>query len=155
YKAYRIDDETKNIVIVTVIAALIKLSGLLVPGNLSILVLNPVLSILMEGLAVFLVMKWIKSNSYETGWMAGFSSGFIWRSIFLLYMLVLAKFNLPAGLVTSGLSVSMRFLFLESIVNAILISAFLKTQFSRTTVTLRPVTVWGLLAFSIVLQIAL
>jgi hypothetical protein len=154
-KAYRIDDETKNILIVTGIAAMIKLSGLLVPGNLSILVLNPVLSILMEGLAVFLVMGWAKSNSLQARLVTGFTAGVLWRFIFLLYMLLLAEFKLPAGLVTSGLSVSMRFLFLESVINAILISAFLKTQYNRTSVVLRPLTVWELLAFSIVLQIAL
>jgi len=154
-KAYRIDNETKNVLIVAMIAAMIKLTGILVPGNISILVLNPVLSILMEGLAVFLVVAWTTSNSFRTGLLAGFTAGFLWRSVFLLYMLVLARFDLPAGLVTNGLSVSMKFLFFESFINAILIGAFLITQPRQTSIVLRPLTVWGLLVFSIALQIAL
>jgi hypothetical protein len=154
-KAYQIDNETKSIMIISLIAAMIKLCDIFVPGNSAILVFNPVLSILMEGMSVFFVIGWHKSRSSEMGISAYFGMGVVWRSIFLIYMLVLARFNLPAGLVTNGMLVSLKFLLLESFINAILIVGYLKTERTQPAIPLRPSAAYGLLAVAIVLQIAL
>ena len=109
----------KDIVIkMSIIAASLKLLDFLIPGHDAIRIINPALSILMEGFAVMVIMN-VKS---ESKLISNFRAGFLWRGIFLIYMVVLSWFNLPAGLVTSGISVALQFLIAESAVNAVIIS---------------------------------
>lgn len=113
----------KDIIIkMSVIAASLKLLDFLIPGNDPIRIINPALSIVMEGAAVMVIMNVAEKPKI----LSNFSMGLIWRSIFLTYMVMISWFDLPAGLVTSGLEVALRFLILESAVNAVLMSLILR-----------------------------
>lgn len=105
------------------IAASVKLVDLWVPGNALYLVVNPAVSLLLEGLAFACVVSILKNESFHFGWLSCFSMGVIWRAGFLLYMLGVAYVGQPAGLVTSGLAVALRFLLLESFINAFVMVA--------------------------------
>jgi len=111
--------ERKDIILqMSIIAAGLKLLDFWIPGNDPIRIINPALSIVMEGTAVYALMRLsFKSTLTQT-----FSMGFLWRSAWLGYMMLIDQFGLPAGLVTSGMPVALRFLVIESAVNALIMS---------------------------------
>jgi len=116
----------KDIVLqMSAIAAGLKLLDFLVIGNDPIRIFNPALSILMEGAAVTVVISIFAKVSLDKT----FLMGFIWRGVFLAYMLLISLFGLPAGLVTNGWDVALRFWILESAVNALIISALAQLKF--------------------------
>ena len=117
---------------VALVAALIKCCDFLIPGNIPIRILNPALSILLEGLAVALVFAYAERRNFAVGFASVFSMGVLWRAVFLFYLFLISLIDLPAALVTDGLQVSLRFLFLESFVNAILMFAYLKIEKNST-----------------------
>jgi len=137
------------------VAAAIKLIDFLVPGSTPILIVNPALAILMEGLAVALVMAYSQAKKTEPGYAHSFSMGVLWRGIFLGYMFIISLFNLPAGLVTSGLPVSLRFLLLESLVNAVLMYGYLMVAKTDLVFDGRPKHAYTALWAAIILQIVL
>jgi hypothetical protein len=113
----------KDIILkMTVIAASLKLLDFLIPGSDPIRIINPALSILMEGLAVMMIMN----AKAKPNLISYFNMGFLWRGLFLIYMVGLSWFDLPAGLVTSGLEVTLKFLVVESAVNALIMSLLLR-----------------------------
>lgn len=118
-KASQASEDKTVILRMSAVAATLKLLDLLIPGNDPIRIINPAISILMEGAAVYAVM----TLSSKVSLTETLSMGVIWRGAFLIYMLGFAQLGLPAGLVTNGLSVALRFLLLESAVNALLMSA--------------------------------
>jgi len=123
----------KDIVLqMSVIAASLKLLDFMIPGNDPIRILNPALSILMEGAAVTVVIMRFEILSLDKS----FLMGFLWRGVFLTYMVLISFFGLPAGLVTSGWAVALRFWILESAVNALIISGLNLLKFKR--VVLKP-----------------
>lgn len=108
------------------VAASVKLTGFLVPGHDPIRILNPALSLLMEGLSVYVV---IRATRLAAGMgrlkpLASFMTGFAWRAAFLLHLRLTSMFGLPAELATGPVLAALRFLVLESAVNAFVIWAF-------------------------------
>lgn len=120
-KVYLETKEPKAVFYAAAIAAAVKLVDFLVPGYIAIRIINPALSILLEGLAVALVFAYCDRNDRVFGFLEGFSTGILWRSLWLMYMFMISLFELPAALITDGVIVSLRFLLVESFVNAILI----------------------------------
>ncbi len=124
----RVWDETQEgavIFLTACVAASIKLVDFWVPGADAIRIVNPALSILLEGLCVALVLQACRKRGWKPGFRASFLMGVGWRTIFLAYMSLIAFVGLPAGLITGGAVVSLRFLLLESAVNAVLMGAWL------------------------------
>jgi len=124
----------------------------LVPGNDPIRILNPALSILLEGVAVMVIIKIAETMKWRLGFLTGLTMGVLWRAAFLGYMLILANTDIPAGLVTSGLTVSLRFLILESTVNAGLMALIVRLDRVEQTFRTQVKLALPVLAFAIILQ---
>lgn len=107
------------------VAAAVKLTDFLVPGAMPLRVLNPAAAILMEGLAVWGVMAWMKRRGTAPDIRHALVASLLWRALFLGDQGVLAGLAIPAGLATNGLAASLRFLLLEGAVNALLIGLWL------------------------------
>jgi len=110
--------------LVSLVAAMLKLTDFLIPGHDALRIVNPALSILFEGIAVYAVIRHLSSQNKPMRPLHAFTMGFAWRSLFLIHLWAISLFGLPAALVTDGLSSSLRFLLVESLVNATLISLF-------------------------------
>lgn len=139
---------------VALVAALIKCCDFLIPGNIPIRILNPALSILLEGLAVAAVFAFAERRKAAVGFASVFSMGVLWRAVFLFYLFLISLIDLPAALVTDGLEVSLRFLFLESLINAVLMRAYLKIERTERIVAVPPVVAYAALAAAIMLTLA-
>lgn len=107
---------------IAAVAALIKLSDLLMPGADPIRVINPALSILLEGLA-FAALSMPNRAQGVPLFVRAFAMGTLWRALFASYLFAISLAGLPAGLVTSGLGILLRFVLLESFLNALIIQA--------------------------------
>lgn len=115
----------KDIIIqMSLVAAGLKLLDFLILGNDPIRIINPAISMVMEASAVTAVFMFSK----QVNWGSSFMMGMVWRGSFLIYMVLLSYFELPAGLVTSGLAVALGFLVMESAINALLIAAYLQSN---------------------------
>ncbi|WP_320163236.1 hypothetical protein [uncultured Trichococcus sp.] len=154
-KAYLATGKPEAVFQVALAAALIKCCDFLIPGNIPIRILNPALSILLEGLAVALVFAYAERKKIAIGFASVFSMGVLWRFVFLFHLFLTSLFDLPAALVTDGLQVSLRFLFLESLVNAILMVAYLKFENTEHRGAVRPVVAYAVLAAAIILTLVL
>jgi hypothetical protein len=138
----------KDIVLqMSLIAAGLKLLDFLIPGNDPIRIINPALSMMMEGSAVYAVY-WISNRSTLV---TNFTMGVLWRGIFLGYMVLISQFGLPAGLVTNGLGIALQFLVMESAINALIMSAYI--QIDTVHIQIHPK--WQLAASVCVLAVAL
>lgn len=154
-KAYLATGKPGAVFQVALVAALIKCCDFLIPGNIPIRILNPALSILLEGLAVALVFAYAEREKSAVGFVSVFSMGVLWRSVFLFHLFLISLIDLPAALVTDGLQVSLRFLILESLVNAILMVAYLKFENTEHRGAVRPVVAYAVLAAAIILTLVL
>ncbi|MDD3572629.1 MAG: hypothetical protein PHP07_06775 [Eubacteriales bacterium] len=105
------------------IAASVKGIDLLVPGHDAIRVINPALSILLEGLAVTGISLLLPAKGKGPGLLPALGMGVLWRALFAGYLGLISLFGLPAGLVTSGPGTLLRFVLLESLINAAVIYA--------------------------------
>lgn len=152
---HRVYDSTGNpasVVQIAIVAALIKLTDLFFGGLIPIYVINPALSLLMEGMAVAIVIHFVNRRKVSIQFSHGFTMGLIWRAMFLGYMLVLSRFDLPAGLVTNGWSVALRFLIWESFLNAFLIKGYLSLSVKEKAKEPSTALTWGLVFVAVLLQ---
>lgn len=124
-KAYDASRETWAISCTALVAAAIKLTDLLLPGLPPIFVVNPAVAIILEGLAVSAVFHYLKVAGKKLAYPGVLAMPLLWRMVFLLDQYLISQFNLPAGLVTNGPVIALRFLLLESLVNSLLIYIFL------------------------------
>lgn len=104
------------------VAACVKLLDFLLPGAIPLRILNPAASLLLEGLVVWGVVAWTWRRERAVRWPQMLAMAFGWRVLFLLDMLLLASLSLPAALWTDGPGITLRFLLLESAVNAALMA---------------------------------
>lgn len=154
-RAYKATGQAQAVVSVAAVAAMIKCVDFLVPGNDPIRIVNPALSIMMEGLAVALVFAYTEEKGKAGGFVHSFSMGVLWRGLFLGYLFLISLFGLPAALVTDGILISLRFLLLESLVNAFLMYGILKVGKTAGAFELRPAYAYAALLAALILQIAL
>ena len=106
---------------IAMVAAAVKLVDFLMPGYDAIRVVNPALSILLEGLAVAAVYALQSSPAKVPGYSQVLGMGALWRVMFAEYLYLISLFGLPAALVTSGAVTLLRFVVFESIVNSLII----------------------------------
>lgn len=124
-KAYAGSEKAGAVFGAALVAAAIKLTDLLLPGLVPIFVINPAVAILLEGLAVGLIFNYYSRSGTKLSFLNVLAMPLLWRAVFLVDQCVLSVFGFPAGLVTNGPIVAMKFFFWESAVNALLIYAFL------------------------------
>jgi hypothetical protein len=111
---------------IAMVAAAIKRVDFLMPGYDAIRVVNPALSILLEGLAVTAIYALQRSPAKVPGYLQVLGMGVLWRTLFAGYLFLISLFNLPAALVTSGAVSLLRFVLLESFYNSLIIHAGLR-----------------------------
>lgn len=143
---------------IAIVAASIKLVDFLVPGYDAIRVVNPALSILLEGLAVAVVYTAVAAPGRVRDYVKALGSGVLWRTLFAVYLFAISLLGLPAGLVTSGIGTLLRFVLLESFYNSIVIFAGLwlapKLPISKP-IAINPVTTLSACLLAIGLQVLL
>lgn len=121
HRAYKSSERAEDSFFAACVAASVKLVDFLVPGHDPIRIINPAISLLMEGLAVYAVLIAFGNLKRQNALAASFVMGAIWRAMFLVHLRITSLFGLPAGLVTGPIHISLRFLLLESAVNAAVI----------------------------------
>ncbi len=124
-KAYDRTGNAWTVIFVAMVAAFIKLTDLLLPGLTPIFVINPAVAIILEGLAVGVVLHYYGRSGTRLALTSVLAMPLLWRAVFLVDQYVISLFGLPAGLVTNGPAIAMKFLLWESAVNTVLIYAFL------------------------------
>jgi hypothetical protein len=92
HRVYDSTQEAMSIVQVACVAASIKLTDLLFGGLITIYVINPALSLILEALAVALVFSLVKEHQRRINFVDSFAMGWIWRGVFLGYMLIISMF---------------------------------------------------------------
>ncbi len=120
HRAYRATGSAAAPLAISVVAALAKTVDFILPGADPLRVANPALSILLEGLAVTGVYA-LKARIPHVA--SAFLMGVLWRAAFAGWLYLISLFNLPAALVTGGPATLMRFIVVESAVNALVIRA--------------------------------
>jgi hypothetical protein len=153
-RAFKSSGKMWAIISTAAVASTIKLLDLFLPGLNPIYTINPAVSILMEALVVWVGVKLLNRSKRELqqlgfGGILAVCGG--WRLGFLCYSLVLYLFSVSPVLVQGGLGVVSRFLLLESLVNAVIIIAFLKIKkpsmpFFFANIRIKPA--WAVSAFS-------
>lgn len=154
-RVYLETKEPKAVLCTALIAVAIKLVDFLIPGYIAIRIINPALSIILEGLAVSLVFTYCEKKEVVFGFFEGLSTGILWRGLWLMYMLLISMFELPAALVTDGIAVSLRFLIVESLVNAFLILFIVGSLKQKELRYRAPVFSYMAFVTALVLQIAI
>ena len=124
-KAQKTTGEVSAPLEIAAIASAIKLADFLIPGTDPIRVINPALSILMEGLAVTAVCALGLTKRFPLFFKV-LGMGIIWRGMFSVYLYLISMIDLPALLVTSGMGTLLRFVLLESFINALVIFACIR-----------------------------
>lgn len=161
YKAIQTTGRSGSAMGAAVVAAAIKLLDLALPGNMPLRVLNPALSILLEGLAVMIVSRYLLKGWQNWRIWQVFVAAAGWRLLFLGNLAIILQFGLPAALITDGILVTLRYLLLESLVNSLLIMALLKVPAVRTVpapaapARTRPALTLALLVTAVLLQLVL
>jgi hypothetical protein len=143
---------------IALVAASIKLVDFLVPGYDAIRVVNPALSILLEGLAVAVVYTVLALPGRIRDYLKALGSGVLWRVLFAAYEFVISLYGLAAGLVTSGIGTLLRFVLLESFFNSLVIYAGLRLAPKLPAwkpLSVRPVTALSACVLAIGLQVLL
>lgn len=149
-RAYLATCQTSAVFSAAVVAALIKMTDFLVPNPVPILIVNPALALLLESAAVAVIMIYRKDRELRVP--DFFAMGIVWRGVFLLYMLLINLYDLPAGLVTSGPAVALRFLFVESVINAGLMFAITRLDKKAHVPIRRPLLAYTALAAALLAQ---
>lgn len=124
--AFRMSGSIYSIALTAGITAVIKMASLVLPSVTLIFVVNPTLSILAEGTAVliFFYLNRYAAQRYVVPKAVAISIA--WRLLFLLMILVLP---FPKGILNKGRNALLQFVVIDSLVNGLLIGAFLKVRF--------------------------
>lgn len=110
------------------IAAGIKLTGLFLPLQHPAKILNPAASIMLEAVAVILFFNVFNYEKSQFKLREIITVTLGWRLIFITYHMVLLSLSLYDGILKMDMYTLVRFLVFESIINALIISFFLKAE---------------------------
>jgi hypothetical protein len=110
------------------VAASIKLVDLFLPGLSPIKTINPAVCILMESLVVILLFKMVNVEKGSFRFKEAFAASIGWRLGYLFYAFLLLVFSISREFFQMGVKHILRFLLLESIINAVIITAYLKAE---------------------------
>lgn len=125
-KVYKQTGKTSSILSVSFITAAIKLTDFLIPRSSTILIINPAIAIILEGIVIYAAFRiWeMKKNSLNYILLPLVAS-MGWRLLFCLYLLMLPSYIAKAPMVTSMESF-LKFIILEGFINSIIIYIYLK-----------------------------
>ena len=126
-RAYRESGKAISLFSVSVTAAAVKLADLFLPGPGPIVTINPALAILMEGAVLMIIYKVLLENRRVFRFREALTAAAGWRAAFILYSFSLLIFSISDDFFQIGIGNIIRFFLLESLVNAAIIIAYLKT----------------------------
>lgn len=109
------------------VAATIKLADFFLPAISPLKTLNPALCILMEAAVVIAVIKISRLNPAGFRWSQALAISAGWRLGYLFYTTVLFAFALSSEFVLMGLGHIFRFIVVESLVNALVITIYVQS----------------------------
>jgi hypothetical protein len=123
YNAYKKSNKTQAVLWVAMVAAMIKLIDLALPTRSPMSVLNPAISILLEGLVVFAFVHAYKGRKVV---LSSFIAGLSWIAVFTLVQAFVIKPEL--GLYNLPIAQFALFFLGNAIVSAILLTLYLKNE---------------------------
>lgn len=127
-RAYRETGKIGVLFSTATVAASIKLVDLFLPGLSPIHTINPAIFILIESLAVILVFKVMSFEKGKFRFKEAFTVSIGWRLGYIIYYLFLFTFSISREFFQIGIENILRFLILESIINALIIAVYLKFE---------------------------
>jgi hypothetical protein len=127
-RAYKETGKAVTLFSTSAVAAGIKLIDLFLPGLSPIKTINPAVCILMESLVVILLFKVMNVKRGSFRLREAFAASIGWRLGYLFYAFLLFVFSISREFFQMGAEHILRFLLLESIINAVIITAYLKAE---------------------------
>jgi hypothetical protein len=141
------------------VAANIKLVDIFIPGSAPAAVFNPAAAIILESLAVVGLLYFIKRTPERYSMFSLYFAAFSWRSAYFCLAAAAGVLFSAENFITMGSILSLRFLFLDSLVDALLIRAFINKDLPiinstvRMNIPSRVVLTFLLAAAAIVMEI--
>ena len=159
-RAYKDTGKAGSLFSTAAVAASIKLVDLFLPNLSPIHTINPAIAILMESAAVFLVFKLLNAKPLQFRFEEVLIASTGWRLGFLFYSAILFVTAISQEFIQMGLAHILRFVLLESVINALIIVAYLKAEkvFKNGKIRqlhIRPVTAAAALAAAVLIKLAL
>jgi hypothetical protein len=130
-RAYKSTGKAAALLSTAAVAASIKLVDLFLPGLGPIKTINPAVCILMEALAVMAVFKLFSPGRVESGsfgFKEALTASAAWRLGFVVFAGLQFVLAVSAEFMQMGAAHILRFLLLESVVNAVIITGCLKLE---------------------------
>jgi hypothetical protein len=127
-RAYRETGKLGSLFSTAAVAASIKLVDLFLPGLSPIKTINPALCILMESLVVMALFKAVNFDLQKIRFKEALAAGLGWRLAFMAYSGLLFALSISGEFFQGGIVSIIRFLLLGSVINAVLISAYLQAE---------------------------
>ena len=134
-RAYKETGKLSSLFSTAGVAASIKLVDLFLPNLSPIKTINPAASILLESVVVILILKAMARYANtktavgpgQFRFKEAFAAAAGWRIGFVMYFLLLFALSISGEFFQMGTAHILRFLLLESVINAVIITAYLKT----------------------------
>jgi hypothetical protein len=123
---YKRTRDPGSVLWISFIASSIKLIDFLLPASID-RIINPAVSILLEGLIVFAVIKIteFKKDFFRFKYIEAFSASIGWRMLYIIYILFMPSFFYNISPLREP-DLFLRFFVSESIINSIIIYAYIK-----------------------------
>jgi hypothetical protein len=159
-RAYKDTGKAGSLFSTAAVAASIKLVDLFLPNLSPIHTINPAIAILMEASAVYVVFKLLKAKPLQFRFEEVLIASTGWRLGFLFYSAILFVTAISQEFIQMGLGHILRFVLLESVINTMIILAYLKAGkvFKHEKIRqfqIRPVTAAAALAAAVLIKLAL
>ena len=125
-RVYKQTGSSISVLCTAAIAAIIKLVDFLFPVRID-MVINPAVSILLEGLVVFAAIKISehKQDFYRFRYLEALTVSVGWRVLYILYIFLMPAFYFNLSPLRA-INPFMKFFLLESVMNSLIIYAYLK-----------------------------
>jgi len=127
-RAYKETGKPSILLSTASVAAVIKMADLFLPALSPFKTINPALCILLEAAVVIGVIQVFKVKPLEFRWSQALIISSGWRLGYIFYSVVLAILSISNEFIMMGFDHIFRFLVLESLVNALVITLYLQTS---------------------------
>lgn len=127
YKSYEKTKRIESVLYVGLVTAIIKLSDFLLPAIHPALILpmvkiiSPAIFIIFEASSVFVILYMVKGNTVKFNIGHALIATFSWRVLFVIYQYILFVTGLSRQFINAGTWNLLRFIFLETAINTIII----------------------------------
>lgn len=155
---YKQTGKLNSILFTSMVAAVIKLVNLFMTGN-PVIVICPAISILLEGISLFAVLKlfdW-KKQLQKYRLIEIVSVSLLWRILFLVALFAIPVWIMPAYPFKDALAL-LKFLLYEGLINSLFIYAAFKLFSGKLIktrtieISFKPLAATGLLAVTLIIQ---